>query len=260
VGTVFDFKLCQPEDGLSPFVQGLWSASLNSSNKNSMSRWLQGDACSSVLFNLHSNIIINDVVYTDNVILLPVNKEARLLTLPSGCQLAGIHFQPGISYGIFEQQPATPIVINESTIKQYKLASAFLSIAKILAKISNHTKRVKTLKRWVIAEIDFSKVITKQLLQSMSVINIAQQVPTKINDAPLSQRQIERQFQKRMGMTPKQYLRVLRVKRTLAALKQHPENNLVSLALDNGFSDQAHMTRECKQIAKITPRQYSKLI
>ena len=80
------------------------------------------------------------------------------------------------------------------------------------------------------------------------------------NDIPLSQRQLKRQFQKWLGMTPKNFQRIIRVKKVLNDLKLNPDTGLVSLAYNNGFSDQAHMTRELKKIAKVTPGQYSKLV
>jgi len=46
------------------------------------------------------------------------------------------------------------------------------------------------------------------------------------------------------------------VKHTLEQLRAQPDLTLSELALEQGFSDQAHMTRECKQIARMTPKQY----
>ncbi|MFM2652319.1 helix-turn-helix domain-containing protein, partial [Vibrio alginolyticus] len=72
----------------------------------------------------------------------------------------------------------------------------------------------------------------------------------------ISQRQRERNFQKWLGITPKHYQRIKRVKHTLEQLRAQPDLTLSELALEQGFSDQAHMTRECKQIARMTPKQY----
>ncbi|NVK75418.1 MAG: AraC family transcriptional regulator [Oceanospirillaceae bacterium] len=48
-----------------------------------------------------------------------------------------------------------------------------------------------------------------------------------------------------------------RVRAVLLALK-NVENHrrLAELAIEYGFSDQAHMTRECKLIAGVTPKRY----
>jgi AraC-like DNA-binding protein len=56
-----------------------------------------------------------------------------------------------------------------------------------------------------------------------------------------------------MEMTPKQYQRILRVKKAIDYLRQHKEASLVEVSQQFGFSDQAHMTREFRAIARITP-------
>ncbi len=61
-------------------------------------------------------------------------------------------------------------------------------------------------------------------------------------------------------MSPKRFQRILRVNNTISLLKSNPNTDLLELALDNGFIDQAHMTREFKQIAIITLKRFSKKI
>jgi len=56
-------------------------------------------------------------------------------------------------------------------------------------------------------------------------------------------------------MTPKHYQRILRIKKTIYFLRLHKNANLANVAHQFGFSDQAHMTREFKAIAHITPKQ-----
>jgi len=71
---------------------------------------------------------------------------------------------------------------------------------------------------------------------------------------------LERQFKSFPGMSPKYYQQIQRVKQALEDIKNRPDTDLVELALEHEFSDQAHMTREFKRIARITPNQYRRLI
>nr|WP_001897448.1 helix-turn-helix domain-containing protein [Vibrio cholerae] len=56
-----------------------------------------------------------------------------------------------------------------------------------------------------------------------------------------------------MNISPKQYQRILRVQRTVNYLRQNKGVSLVEVSQQFGFSDQAHMTREFRAIACITP-------
>ncbi len=71
----------------------------------------------------------------------------------------------------------------------------------------------------------------------------------------MSQRQIERLFKLWLGMTPKYYQRILRVKKVINFLRVHKKVNLADVSQQFGFSDQAHMTREFRAIACATPAQ-----
>jgi AraC-like DNA-binding protein len=72
-----------------------------------------------------------------------------------------------------------------------------------------------------------------------------------------SERELLRRFRTSVGYGPKTLQRVLRFQRVLAALDggQAPGETLARLALSAGYADQAHMTRETRQLAGVTPTQ-----
>jgi len=69
-----------------------------------------------------------------------------------------------------------------------------------------------------------------------------------------SERQLERTFQAGIGLSPKAYSRIIRFQNSLR-LATHARN-LTDLALNAGYYDQAHFTREFTDIAGQTPRRY----
>jgi AraC-like DNA-binding protein len=70
--------------------------------------------------------------------------------------------------------------------------------------------------------------------------------------AGMSLRSFQYQFQQTVGLSAKNYARVIRLQATLRLLDQ-PEHNIVALSETMGFSDQAHATRELKRITGLTP-------
>lgn len=248
------FRLFLPKGRISTYVQGVWSASVAKNESNSVNRWLQGDACSGILFNLGRSMYLDDVHYSDNVIFLPVSKHAHTLVLPPGAQLAGVRFHPGISVDVFGKHYETPVAV-ESCERLPDMRSMALD----LVSLPGHVPRIVTLYRWLNTRVDFSGVVPATVRQVLNTIQ-KDEVSMLYDEAiPLSQRQLERQFQRRMDMTMKQYQRLVRVQKTLNLLRNYPDCRLVDVAAVQGFSDQAHMTREVKQIARITPRKYSRL-
>jgi hypothetical protein len=67
----------------------------------------------------------------------------------------------------------------------------------------------------------------------------------------IGDRQLRRRFLDAVGYGPKTLERILRFQRFLA-LATH-DDDLARLALDAGYADQAHLTRECTRLAGLPP-------
>jgi len=242
---------------LSAYVQGVWSASVSPQVSVGIKRWLQGDAGSGILFNLGKPIVIGENSYPVGPILLPVNKQAYSISLPAGAQLAGIRFHPAVGFGVLGAHYDQPTTV--ASIKKSILTLKLQSITRQLDQTTGHRARIVVLYRLLNKAFDFSNVMPASLMQALNVMQRIQKLDRLTRHIVMSQRQLERQFRKRMGLTPKEFLRILRVKKTITFLKHNPDAGLVELANNNGFADQAHMTREFKQFAKITPKQYCRI-
>ena len=73
----------------------------------------------------------------------------------------------------------------------------------------------------------------------------------------LSDRQLLRRFRESVGYGPKTLQRILRFGRLLEALGR--ERDLAQAAFDAGYADQAHMTRETRELSGMTPAELARL-
>jgi AraC-like DNA-binding protein len=64
-------------------------------------------------------------------------------------------------------------------------------------------------------------------------------------------RQLRRRFADAVGYGPKTLQRILRFQRFL--LLAEDTQNLARLALEAGYADQAHLTRECRRLSGLPP-------
>jgi AraC-like DNA-binding protein len=69
----------------------------------------------------------------------------------------------------------------------------------------------------------------------------------------IGERQLRRRFADAVGYGPKTLQRILRFQRFLALAEQTAQPDLARLALEAGYADQAHLTRETRRLAGITP-------
>lgn len=77
-------------------------------------------------------------------------------------------------------------------------------------------------------------------------------VPAVAYDLGIGERQLRRRFDEAVGYSPKTLQRVLRLQRFLR-LAQDPAADLARLALDAGYADQAHLTREVRRLGGLPP-------
>ena len=84
------------------------------------------------------------------------------------------------------------------------------------------------------------------LTQGAQVAQVAERVG-------LSERQLARSFKRRLGLHPKRFARIARLRRAVQAAKSGA--GLAHAAAAAGFADQAHLSREMKTLTGLSPRQ-----
>lgn len=77
----------------------------------------------------------------------------------------------------------------------------------------------------------------------------------------LSERQLQRRFRESVGYGPKTLQRILRFRRFLVELRRGRDGagGLARIAASTGYADQAHLTRECRELSGFSPVQLERL-
>jgi AraC-like DNA-binding protein len=70
----------------------------------------------------------------------------------------------------------------------------------------------------------------------------------------VSNRTLERAFTKNIGIPPKEYIKIIRFQHAVKRLQaRRKPNDLLGIAIDMGYYDHAHFTREIKKYSGLTP-------
>lgn len=75
----------------------------------------------------------------------------------------------------------------------------------------------------------------------------------------LSRKQFERIFQAHIGISPKQYLKIVRFQNAIFIKQNSKAITLTDLAYESGYYDQSHFIKEIKDLAGKTPKNYLKV-
>ena len=72
------------------------------------------------------------------------------------------------------------------------------------------------------------------------------------------ERTLERQFLKEIGVTPKQFAKMIQFSSSLKQMTDEDYVNLTDISYDSGFADQSHFIRSFKRYTGKTPKEFQK--
>ncbi len=81
-------------------------------------------------------------------------------------------------------------------------------------------------------------------------------IDTLASHACLCRKQFERIFAEYIGISPKQYLKTIRLQATIYFKSKNKNTSLIELAYENGYYDQSHFTNDFKTMTGLTPKQF----
>jgi AraC-like DNA-binding protein len=98
--------------------------------------------------------------------------------------------------------------------------------------------------------------ITKTSIETLLQSNGIMDVDELAGHLRINRRQLERKFSAAIGLSPKQFSKVIRLQATLKTMQQKKYTTLTSLAYENGYYDQAHFIKDFKEFTGFSPRQF----
>jgi AraC-like DNA-binding protein len=74
----------------------------------------------------------------------------------------------------------------------------------------------------------------------------------------VTERTLERHFLKEIGVTPKQFAKIIQFSSSIKQITETDYVNLTEIAYDKGFADQSHFIRSFKRYSGKTPKEFKK--
>lgn len=100
------------------------------------------------------------------------------------------------------------------------------------------------------------KLATNLILNTNGTISI-KEIRKKLN---VTERTLERHFLKEIGVTPKQFSKIIQFSSTMQQMTESDYVNLTEIGIENGFADQSHFIRSFKRYTGKTPKEFQKEI
>ncbi len=250
------FQRFEPSENLSAIVECYWF--INSDHPINSNEYLHPDGGMGIILNYGDMLKFDDSLNNDSCILDGTNIISRKLSLKGTLNAIGIRFKPAGANLLFS------LPLNELKNKTISLSDITLKkptelYYKLIEAQTFHLK-VSIIEDWLCRSLQAEKNISDVVAASLMLIKTHKgllPIKSVASHLDYNQRRIERLFNSQVGMTPKEYSRILRIEQARAYIKQNKDSSFATIAHDLGFYDQAHFINQFKKVEGITPREYS---
>lgn len=247
----------KPCDSLRPFVELFWEGSFDAAPTGSMSMQMIPNGCLELI--IHLNDLHCNLRQDDKWSQSPDYMIMGLFTKPFEIQFSGwvrvfaIRFKPEGLYNVLGV-PASAFIEGYEDMTMV-LGRDFRDFSNRLRELNDVGAMIRHTESHLVKcmqhnNLDLSYVnLAADLIRSTKGLKIED----LSNRVFISQRQLEREFKAKVGISPKHYLRIFRINEVLRLLNNDQTIDLTSVAYYCGYSDQAHFINDFKKITGEKP-------
>jgi AraC-like DNA-binding protein len=233
----------KPPRDLAPWVACFWRITGHGADGAPLQHRVLPDGCADVLFDLAGA----------SVELVGPMTVAQVIELSGFVDLLGVRLRPGAiaAFGGVRADELLDAVIPISlSVSAARLSEAADFAAKLRLVIESLRARVSAL--------EGPDQLVRHALGRLARADAPDfpSICVLTRDLGLSERAFQRRFVANVGLTPVSYRRLARLR---SVLRLHAEGarGWASIAAGTGFSDQAHLVRDCRAFTGLTPTEWA---
>jgi AraC-like DNA-binding protein len=237
---------------LRPFVECLWAHGPQPAGAGS--RRVLPDGCIDILFRRDTGTA--RAAEHSGLVLVGPMTHSEVFCLPAGRVTVGVRFRPGGA--------AALLGLHARALQDLSVPLAdvvALDGARLLDGLCDASQ---TGERWRLLEVALLQWLPRAespepALQALTDA-IGAQPPCRLESLAvrhgLGARQLRRAFDRWVGLRPKLFARIWRLRRVLEDLAEAPAEGWAERALEAGFYDQAHMNRDFRELIGVSPERF----
>jgi AraC-like DNA-binding protein len=218
------------------------------------------DGCPEIVFNLadrFQRIPNYGEVETQASAIVSGQIRSRLLIRPSGrVSLFGVRFRP---YGAACFLGVRMSSLTDHVVPLLDVVGSFASeLEALIAQASSFEERVSIVESAMCSRPSGNSdaSIAAGLTEMISASGGRMPVRELVDRTGISERRVERMFDRHVGVSPKVFSRIVRFRGVVRSIEAADSFGLLDTALSHGYYDQSHMIHEFNEFAGTSPRGY----
>ena len=258
-----DYHTFKPHPDFESFIKCYWTLKVPADPIAEKQRILP-DGCVELIFTLGDDI--KRYISEDHFIIQPRAMVLGQISEPFFIQPTGAVDTFAARFYPSGFAPFTEMSINDFANNETPITSVFEEqIAKNLAdSIVNATsteERIQIVEEFLSAQMRDADVIDSILKSTIDTILLTKgrvAINEILKDELPRRRQLERKFSQRVGISPKQLGKIIRLQETLKMLLNRSADNLTEIAYENEYFDQSHFIKDFKEFTGVNPKEFYK--
>ena len=254
----------QPSHLLAPYIDNYWE--LKGTPEYGMRIHILPDGCTDFIFTLGE---VAETVEKESLIMQPyrsyfvgpMTKFSELVTYAESVHMFGIRFLPcGLS--CFTKLPLHEFVNSRINTKEMRAVFDDTFVERLCGQ--EHIEgRIQLVEGYLLAYLArHYQSADSHVAMAVNTINQSggkRSVRSLMDEICLCQRHFERKFKHYTGYTPKEYSRIIKFKNAVELLRNTASSNLLTTAINAGYYDLAHFSKEIKSLSGSTPTSFLSL-
>ena len=251
----------QPSHLLAPYIDNYWEFKGNP--EYGMRIHILPDGCTDFIFTLGE---VADTVEEESLIMQPyrsyfvgpMTKYSELITYSESVHMFGVRFLPcGLS--CFTKLPLHEFVNDRISTREMKAVFDDTFVER-LCEQEHIGDRIRIVEKYLLSyRSRHYESADSHIVVAVDIINQfggKRPVRSLIDEVCLCQRHFERKFKYYTGFTPKEYSRIVKFKNAVELLRNTTSPNLLTTAVNAGYYDLAHFSKEIKTLSGSTPASF----
>lgn len=252
----------RPNQLLAPYVDGYWI--WDDGNETKSFQHVLADGCVDIIVSLGDSSLENG--FQPNMpYVIGAQTESFKPPGKGHIKMLGIRFKPAV-FKLFTKVSASEFT-NQQKIDIFSFQSLFdLSfydrVEEAIADNLPMNAIIGMIEQFLIDKLPLLPTIDKRVQHALSLIQTYSgnlSIDKLAAESCLSERQLERRFKEDVGVSPKIFSRIVKIREVHKRLNTGTWTNLHELAWDFGYFDNAHLTKEYLRFSGTLPSLSSSL-
>ncbi len=256
-----NYQTLQPHSDLKSLVKCYWTLEVPY-QEETQKQLIIPDGCIEMIFILGDDI--KRYTSEDEFIIQPRELVVGQITEPFFIEPTGVvncfavRFYP-YGFGNFVQTPIRELANKETPLHDLFGENRSHELKQKIIQAIDIQSKIEIVEAFLLDTLNDKIIIdhiVKTTIDAILLTKGSAPINTVLKDDLSKRRQLERKFMKKVGISPKQLGKVIRLQTALKMLLNQQSENLTSIAYESEYYDQAHFIKDFKEFTGTTPKEF----